>query len=68
VRLALDGLFDTAESPVAASPAPRPLWRRALPVAGAAMVTALAAVAVAWRLWPAVVPAREVRFEIATPA
>jgi len=42
VRLALDGLFETAAPPAAAaSPAMRPLWRRALPLAGTAMATAL---------------------------
>ena len=50
VRLALEGAFETGGSHVADGPVvPRPaLWRRALPAAGAALVTAIVVGLAAW--------------------
>jgi Tol biopolymer transport system component len=68
VRLALEGAFETtAPSSAANSPANRRWWPRAVPLVGTAVLTALAAVVVAWRLWPTVMPAPEVRLEVPTP-
>jgi eukaryotic-like serine/threonine-protein kinase len=66
VRLALDGAFETETSgPVEAGRLP---WTRLLAAgAGAVMAGAFTAVVLAWRLWPTVAPAPEVRFEISTP-
>jgi serine/threonine-protein kinase len=68
VRLALDGAFETAVvfAP-AVAPAPPPLWRRALPVAGAVIVTALVAILAGWRVWPAAAPAPVSRFTYVVP-
>jgi serine/threonine-protein kinase len=61
VRLALEGAFDTIAAPlaahaaVAATPAPRPLWRRLLPLA-AALLVAAAAAATAWYSKPVAEP------------
>ena len=54
VRLALEGAFETA-APAAASPAaapPRPVWRRAVPVALAAVLASALTFAAAWSLRP----------------
>ena len=56
VRLALDGAFDTPAPPalpvVAAAPH-KPLWRRAVPIAAAVIVTAAVAGGVMWFARPA---------------
>ncbi|HWI17171.1 MAG TPA: protein kinase [Vicinamibacterales bacterium] len=68
VRLALEGAFEsTTPASAAQSPARRQRWQRALQIVGTAVLTALAGVVVAWRLWPTVLPAPEVRLEIPTP-
>jgi serine/threonine-protein kinase len=69
MRLALEGAFDTTASaaPVLALAPPRPLWRRALPLAGAVLATALVAALAAWRLWPAAAPAPVTRFSHVLP-
>ena len=54
VRLALEGAFETA-APAAASPAaapPRPFWRRAIPVALAAVLASALTFGAAWSLRP----------------
>ena len=61
VRLALEGAFDTivaapaASAAMPGSPAPRPLWRRLLPI-GATLLLVTAAAAAAWQLKPAETP------------
>ena len=68
VALALTGAFDvSAPLPVSAVPV-QPLWRRALPVATAALLAALATGLAAWRLAPPASEPREVtRFEYVPP-
>ena len=58
VRLALDGAFETAAPPVAVPAAAplRPLWRRAIPVAVAAIVASALTFAAAWSLRPSPPP------------
>ena len=58
MRLALDGAFETAAPPVAAPAAapPRPLWRRAIPVAVAAILAGALTFAAAWSLRPSPPP------------
>ena len=58
VRLALDGAFETAAPAVSAPAAapPRPFWRRAIPVAVAAIVAGALSFAAAWSLRPSPPP------------
>ena len=67
VSLALKGAFDVSPqvaSPVAVS---RPLWRRALPVVIAVVVSMLIAGLGIWRLWPSPEPRAVTRFEFFLP-
>ena len=69
VRLALEGAFETVV-PGTAAPAPaiqpRPLWRRALPVAvTAVVVTAAMTSAIWWNLRPSTPPLTVARFALA---
>ncbi|MBI5770350.1 MAG: PD40 domain-containing protein [Verrucomicrobia bacterium] len=57
VRPATDAAFETFERQ-------RPLWRRALPVVSAVLVTALVAGVVAWRVWPAPAPVTRFNFRL----
>ena len=58
VRLALDGAFETAAPPVAVPAAAplRPLWRRAIPLAVAAIMAGALTFAAAWSLRPSPPP------------
>jgi serine/threonine-protein kinase len=68
VSLALSGDLAPSPPPSFAAPAgPRPVWRRALPVATAAVVAALATGLAAWRLVPAAAPRDVTRFEFVPP-
>jgi len=60
VRLPLEGGFETFVPQ-------RSLWRRALPIAVTAIVTALVVGLVAWRLWPTPAPAPVTRFSYRLP-
>ena len=70
VRLALDGAFETMEAPQAvgeASAAP-PLWRRALPVAAAIVLTATIVAGAEWSLQPPPAPSAPLaQFQIQPP-
>jgi serine/threonine-protein kinase len=72
VRLALEGAFDTIVVPLAPHaavvhpPAPRPIWRRLVPL-GAALLVATAAAAAAWYSKPVAEP-RVVKAIHALPA
>jgi len=67
VRLALEGAFETATSsarePVVA---PRPRWRRALPVVAAALVSGLVVGLAVWSQRPAIEP-QVIRFPLNVP-
>jgi Tol biopolymer transport system component len=69
VKLALAGAFET-DSPQTAGAlaAARPIWRRALPIAAAVLLTGLAVSFAAWSLRPAPVPRPVNRFEYQLPA
>ena len=68
LRLALEGAFETAAPQTTlALAAPRPVWRRALPVAAAVGVGVLLTAAAAWRLWPMAAPAPVNRFSHVVP-
>src|SRR6185369_8904120 len=70
VRLALEGAFDLVAAPELAPHAvvpPRPLWRRALPVAVAAIVGAALAGATVWNLRPVPPPPMITRFALPLP-
>ncbi len=69
VRLALDGAFETAAPPVAVQAAAplRPLWRRAIPVAVAAILVGALTFAVAWNLKPSPPPLPVTRFVFPLP-
>ena len=59
VQLVLNGAFEAPAQSTAAAPSaavPRPLWRRALPVAAAAVVASAMVGAAAWTLKPAPPP------------
>jgi eukaryotic-like serine/threonine-protein kinase len=68
VRLALEGAFETA-APQIMQPAAiaRPLWRRTLPGAVAAVGAVLLSGLTAWSLWPTAEP-QVTRFEYTLPA
>jgi eukaryotic-like serine/threonine-protein kinase len=70
MRLALEGVFETAAPQVApAAAVAQPVWRRPLAVAGATAIVALLVTALAARsLWPTVAPPAVNRFEYALPA
>ena len=58
VRLALEGVFETAAPQLAESVAVvQPVWRRALPVPAALVVGGLAVGLLGWTLWPTGEPA-----------
>ena len=69
VSLALDGAFEAGAPRVAPSVAVTlPVWRRALPVAGTAIVAILLTGLAAWSRWPAVEPRSTTRFDHVLPA
>src|SRR4030095_16158706 len=70
MRLALEGVFETAAPQVAPAVAgAQPVWRRPLAVAGATAIVAILVTALAaWSLWPTVAPPAVNRFEYALPA
>jgi eukaryotic-like serine/threonine-protein kinase len=68
MRLALEGVFETALPQVTPSEVVvRPRWRRALPVAAALVVGASLVGLAAWSLWPTVAPPTVTRFEHLLP-
>ncbi len=69
MRLALEGAFETGVSQAATSGVvPQPVgWRRAVPVAVAAVVAGLAVGLAAWGLWPSTAPRTVARFEHVLP-
>jgi serine/threonine-protein kinase len=65
VRLALEGIFETALPETAAAEVARqPLWRRALVPAAALLLGGLLVGFTAWQRWPAPAPERSFRFEV----
>ncbi len=66
VALVLNGGFDPIAASVAAT-VEQSLWRRALPVAAAAILAALATGVAAWVSWPTPEPRLVTRFEYAAP-
>ena len=66
VALVLNGAFDPIAASVAAT-VEQPLWRRALPVAAAAILAALATGVAAWVSWPTPEPRLVTRFEYPRP-
>jgi serine/threonine-protein kinase len=64
VRLALEGAFETGVSQVAEFPV---VWRRALPVAGAALLTAIIVGFAAWSVQPSPAPRPVNRFQHLLP-
>ena len=66
--LALDGVFDGAAPPAPQSSVPaRPPWKRALPLAAAAVVAALVTGFAAWSRWPARETPAITRFDYVLP-
>jgi len=68
VKLALEGAFETAPSDTTAKETVvRPLWRRALPLVAAVVVTGVVAALVGWALWPIAPPRPVNRFYYDVP-
>ena len=68
VRLALEGVFESGVSQGEAATVAQPMWRRALPLAFASLVTALVVGLAAWSLWPTSNAPRSVtRFDYVLP-